>query len=206
MIGDAKITRSLHQCNDSETPYHLPMLGIGLMGGALLVYFGGMHAAELSAAAVLICFSAVISWRFSIGYKSAIDRAVESALVEARSEFERGGSAIALQGLEEVCTEVVPIWARQIETSRSQTETAIMDLSERFAGIVQKLEEAVRTSQNAAGGLSGNGGALAVFGESEKELTAVVDTIKWAQQNRNEMLEKLQGLNLQVVLSDMSLL
>src|ERR1700761_5338561 len=39
--------------------------------------------------------------------------------------------------------EALPIWARQIETSRSQTEAAVVSLSERFCGVVQRLDAAL---------------------------------------------------------------
>jgi methyl-accepting chemotaxis protein len=39
--------------------------------------------------------------------------------------------------------EVAPVWSRHIDSSREQMETAISELSLRFAGIVDKLGEAV---------------------------------------------------------------
>src|SRR5450830_1632753 len=36
-------------------------------------------------------------------------------------------------GLEAVCLEAIPIWSRQIESSRTETETAIIELTGRFS-------------------------------------------------------------------------
>ncbi|MEO6421870.1 MAG: methyl-accepting chemotaxis protein, partial [Candidatus Nitrotoga sp.] len=100
-------------------------------------------------------------------------------------------------GLEDICAEVVPIWSRQVETTRNQTETAITELVNRFVGINAKLEASVRASQSAAGDLAGNseGGALAVMTQSESSLTSVIDSIRDAQHSRNDMLQQVRSLN-----------
>ena len=48
-----------------------------------------------------------------------------------------------LAGQEKFSAEVVPVWTGHIESSREQMETAVAALSERFSGIVDKLDEAV---------------------------------------------------------------
>jgi len=42
--------------------------------------------------------------------------------------------------------QVVPVWKGHIESSREQMEVAINALSDRFGGIVDKLDEALRTA------------------------------------------------------------
>ena len=92
---------------------------------------------------------------------------------------------------------MVPIWSRQVETTRNQTETAVTDLANRFAGINAKLEASVSASQSAANELAGSaeGGALAVMTQSELSLTSVIDSLREAQHSRNDMLEQVRSLN-----------
>ena len=41
---------------------------------------------------------------------------------------------------------LLPIWSRQIETSRQQTEDAIVALTARFSAIVQRIDAALSAS------------------------------------------------------------
>ncbi|EOD54288.1 methyl-accepting chemotaxis protein [Aeromonas molluscorum] len=102
----------------------------------------------------------------------------------------------ALAGLEQVCEQAVPIWTKQIESSRQQSEGAMISLTERFVGISTKLEEAVAASHHAAGDLAGENsqGMAAVLTESQQQLNAVLASMHRAQQNRDDMLAEIKGL------------
>src|SRR5450830_1486122 len=67
-------------------------------------------------------------------------------------------------GLEAVCLEAIPIWSRQIESSRTETETAIIELTSRFSAIAEHLQQTVDSSQATAGDLADHdqGSALEV--------------------------------------------
>ncbi|WP_434631387.1 methyl-accepting chemotaxis protein [Pseudomonas sp. Z1-29] len=90
----------------------------------------------------------------------------------------------------------MPIWAKQVESSRQQTETAIVSLTSRFTGISSRLEETVQASQQAAGELagSGGGGAVQVLAQSEGELVKVIDSLKTTQASRDETLTQVRNL------------
>ena len=111
MNSDAKKTISIRRYNNnSDTAYHLPILGIGLLGTLLLVYFAGVHAADLAGATLLVIASAVMSWHLSRRHRKSLSRAIENAAAELRLEFERSASEEKTPDLEEICKEAVPIW------------------------------------------------------------------------------------------------
>jgi methyl-accepting chemotaxis protein len=172
-------------------------LGIGIAGASLLLIACGMGWANIVSAVVLIGISAAAGEWGVRRHRALLKLAVVQEMVNAKARFEIELANAVVGGLEEVCTEVVPIWSRQVETTRNQTETAIMDLANRFVGINAKLEASVRASQSAAGNLAGNaeGGALAVMTQSESSLTSVIDSIREAQHSRNDMLEQVRNLN-----------
>ena len=93
--------------------------------------------------------------------------------------------------------EVAPVWGGHIESSRQQMETAIADLSLRFAAIVDKLGETLQNaSLESAGGTAQGGTSLIdVFTRAEQELSAVIDAQKEAMSSMSVMLEKVQGLD-----------
>jgi len=172
-------------------------LGIGVVGASLLLMLGEMGWANIVSAVVLIGISAAAGEWGARRHRTLLKLAVAQEMANAKARFEIELENAVVGGLEEVCTEVVPIWSRQVETTRSQTETAIMDLANRFVGINAKLEASVRASQSAAGDLAGNaeGGALAVMSQSESSLTSVIDSLREAQHSRNDMLEQVRSLN-----------
>ncbi|MBA3057413.1 MAG: chemotaxis protein, partial [Rhodoferax sp.] len=92
--------------------------------------------------------------------------------------------------------QVAPVWSGHIESSRAQMESAISALSERFAGIVDKLDEAVHTANLETQNIdSGDNGLVAVFARSEQTLGAVITAQKTAMSSMVSMLEKVQGLD-----------
>ena len=88
--------------------------------------------------------------------------------------------------------DVAPVWSGQIEASRSQMEDAIAALSERFAGIVQKLGQMLSTS--GSGGGTSDASAAALYADSQEQLQAVVASLRDAMQSKAQMLDKVQGL------------
>jgi methyl-accepting chemotaxis protein len=81
----------------------------------------------------------------------------------------------------------VPIWVRNIETARRQTEDAIVSLSDRFAGIVQRLGAALGSGSQAAA-------ADADTKQSEQDLKHVVDALRAIAGSRDELVREIRGL------------
>jgi methyl-accepting chemotaxis protein len=84
---------------------------------------------------------------------------------------------------------LLPIWSRQIETSRKQTEEAIVALSERFSAIVQRIDVALSASSG-----SQQPEAAAEAQRSRADLTLVVDALKAIQLSRNQLVEQIRLL------------
>ncbi|WP_438811692.1 methyl-accepting chemotaxis protein [Pseudomonas poae] len=90
----------------------------------------------------------------------------------------------------------MPIWAKQVESSRQQTEDAIVSLANRFTGISARLQDTVQASQQAAGELDGHAadGALKVLASSDSELSQVIDSLKATQTSRDQTLTQVRSL------------
>jgi methyl-accepting chemotaxis protein len=84
----------------------------------------------------------------------------------------------------------VPIWARQIETARRQTEDAIVALTARFAGTVNRLDKMLG-SQDRQGTAHQ---AKEATRENESDLTLVVDALKAIQKSRDELATEIRTL------------
>jgi len=92
--------------------------------------------------------------------------------------------------------QVVPVWKGHIESSREQMESAINSLSDRFGGIVDKLDEALRTAALETTAIDDqDNGMLALFSRSEQELGAILEAQKASAASMQRMIEKVQGLD-----------
>jgi methyl-accepting chemotaxis protein len=92
-------------------------------------------------------------------------------------------------------SQVAPVWAGHIETSRSQMEQAISALTARFCSIVERLEGTVQTAAQGTDSVEDHGnGLVAVFARSEQELAQVLASQAATMRSMNTMLEKVEGL------------
>ncbi|AFL75932.1 methyl-accepting chemotaxis protein [Thiocystis violascens] len=116
---------------------------------------------------------------------------------QAKSLAERPPPPAAVEGLDDLCVQVLPIWCRQVETARSQTEEAITRLAERFAGLHARLETAMNVSHQTAGDLvgEGTGSLLAMLSDSRRELDQVVVALRAAAKAKEALLTQIQDLS-----------
>lgn len=102
----------------------------------------------------------------------------------------------AADGLDELCSQVLPIWNRQIETARSQTETSLVDLATCFGDIHQRLDAALGLYRNSTGGLSdGSGGeqdVTAMLEKGQDDLRSMLSSLRAGIQAKQEMLDRIR--------------
>ncbi|WP_296953277.1 methyl-accepting chemotaxis protein [uncultured Massilia sp.] len=88
--------------------------------------------------------------------------------------------------------QVAEVWTSHIDASRTQMETAVVALVERFSSIVTRLEQALAAS--GAARRQEGGSIVDVFAASEKELRALLDMLADAAASKQQMLQKIEGL------------
>lgn len=155
--------------------------GLGAAAAGALIVLGGTGVIVLAMAVALAAAGIYTSVAIRRQCAAAAMAQEESRSIDA--------------GWEKVYGRALPIWTRQIDSGRTQTEEAITSLAGRFAGLVQKLEAAVSASQQAAGNLGGEGGGLlALLAESERELNAIISSLKAALAARDAMVGQIAGL------------
>lgn len=162
----------------SRWPALYPLL-IALFGGVSLLWGTHGHWAAWPVAMVLLGTGALASRHTA-----------------QRLRERTGGLAEYMETRQRFSEAVAPVWTGQIEVSRQQMESAISSLSQRFSGIVDKLDHAVRTTSTTTASIDDRElGLLAVFARSEQELGVVVSNLEAAMNSKTEMLHKVQNLN-----------
>ncbi|RMS77864.1 Methyl-accepting chemotaxis protein [Pseudomonas savastanoi] len=156
----------------------------------------GTSTTNLLACAALLAIGLVACALAARTQQNDVRRAVAQALDHHQAHNAQTSAMASHAQLNEVFLGAMPIWAKQVESSRQQTETAIVELSSRFMGISERLQETVQASQHAAGELDGQNadGALKVLSQSDSELSQVIDSLKATQASRDQTLSQVRSL------------
>ena len=166
-----------------------PMI-LGLAGALAVLVIGGLSWSAASLAFVLAVAGLVAGRRMN---------AAHGALLESFDHY--------LAGQQYFSEQVVPVWSGHLQSSQEQMERAIAALTERFCGILDKLDAAVLASSLETDNIEdGDQGIGAVFARSEQQLGAVIARCeqqlgaviaeqKAAVGGTVSMLEQVQGLD-----------
>jgi methyl-accepting chemotaxis protein len=158
-------------CPEPILPHLLPAAS-GLFAALALPLLAGPGAAALTCAAV---FAALGAWSSRASLRRAREhRQAVLGFIEQNRDF---------------ASQLAPVWRGQLDSSRSQTESAINALAERFAGIVQRLDATL--GQHAD---SGDAGLAQRFEQTQQELREVVATLHQTLQGKAAMLQQVQQL------------
>ncbi|WP_148610785.1 methyl-accepting chemotaxis protein [Aeromonas sobria] len=177
-----------------NTPLWEPVCWICCIGLALLSCLLLQLADALSPLYLLI--NVLVAIAAALWASSHFHRHWQRNSAEREEPATTNTLARSIVGLEQVCEKALPIWSQQIENSRQQTEAAMIDLTQRFSGLANKLEEAVNASHLAAGELgdANSRGMAGVLSESQQQLNEVVAILHSAQANRDAMLAEIKSL------------
>jgi len=155
--------------------------GAGILALLLAPAIPKVPALALAAIVALVSIAAAWwAWRHCQASQRLLENAVRARCVD---------------GLDQLCRGVLPIWSGQVEIARSQTESAINDLAMRFGNLSQRLETAVSSSQN-TGGTAANGGqdVVALLKNSETDLNSIISSLRSALKEKESLLHEVHAL------------
>ena len=136
---------------------------------------------------VLAAFAAAAWLPLRVKPDTAVESTQNTPLRQV-SSASSGDSSIALAHAS------LPIWRRQIESSRAQTEQSINALAERFSGLVEQLESSANTSlASTAGGEHRT--LTTLLSRSEQRLAELVGVLTQAQTSRDDVIREVQSLS-----------
>jgi methyl-accepting chemotaxis protein len=102
-----------------------------------------------------------------------------------------------------LCRDALPIFAKQIENARQQSEDAILALSTRFRGIVSSLDSAMAASQKGSG--DGGSDLRSAMDDGKQQLLKVIDTLTAVRDSHAAVITEIRSLTVYTVeLADMA--
>lgn len=100
-------------------------------------------------------------------------------------------------GLDNLNREVLPVWNRQIDSARQQSEIAVKDMARQFGGISRRLNEAVQASAsyaNEGASNTDNQDDAATGMISHDDLEEMLETLREAIDVKSVLLDKINQL------------
>jgi methyl-accepting chemotaxis protein len=96
---------------------------------------------------------------------------------------------------QELISELLPLWQRQTDLAKFQMEQSITELVNLFSEIHGRLQASVTSAQETARGMSGEQGLSGVMDFANAELGELVQTLRNAIQQRDELLHEISSLS-----------
>jgi methyl-accepting chemotaxis protein len=166
------------------------MLGFAFAGGGtwaivLAATFGGLS----------VLFGTFALRRLEHSIAVTIRTAAEQAAARARTELD---SERAASGLEPLASEVLPLWAKHVESARGHAQEAILGLAQSFSAMIKRIEgaiEASRTTAESLGGAASETGLVSALDQWRKDLSAIVGGLEATVHAKGVMLERISRLS-----------
>ena len=158
---------------------------VGIAGAAMVIGVAGFTLAGAAMAAILVAMGAGVGARL----RAVGCREMQSAGEAAGRQF---AVANRLSALQDICVRTMPVWAKQLHTSRVEGDQAVAALSSLFSGTVRRLSKAVAASRSAVSELSVGGGVHATIDRSDEDLRGVAETLRRLQVSKQAILDEVK--------------
>ncbi|GHG63425.1 methyl-accepting chemotaxis protein [Alishewanella longhuensis] len=139
---------------------------------------------------LLLC-SALYGWWLRRTFLLRL-QALQRQMIEQRDAHQQ-----TLNPYQQACMDVgallLPVWQQQIESARQQTEQAITTLAQQFTNLSLNVGHSMTMSTQVADSLQGGLGNT--FSQVEVDLETVVSSLKKALQDRDGLLNQIDGLD-----------
>ena len=121
---------------------------------------------------------------------SSQSKAIELTYQEALRIGQAQEAKRHVDGLDDLCRSLSPVWSQQIEAARQHTETAIESLSTRFNHLAQRISTVISTDNQ-----SDDQSLLNLLASSEHELEDIVSQLRQALSSKETLLAEVVSLS-----------
>ena len=125
-----------------------------------------------------------------------ISLAYQQNLLEAeKSSSTNKQDNIHIEQYLDLAHQIIEVWAGQTSLARGQGDDNINQLATNFAQIKDQLAEAIQTSQETTGDMSGESGLTNIISQSEQSLNTIIQSLHDAMVGRDQILSEINNLS-----------
>jgi len=173
------------------------VVALVLVGAIAALYGIGFSLLGFICCAVLMALGVYGSWVIKRAGRTHTGLLNHAAQTVEHYEAEVKRLHAAVDSLDTLFAQVAPVWSRQIGTSRKQTEEGIVELTQRFSAMVERLEQVINVSKSGTEELGDGEGMIALFSKSQESLQSVIGSLNTTLEHEDQMLEQVRSLAVQ---------
>lgn len=125
-----------------------------------------------------------LQWQIQSAAETRLDKDIDISVEKEPSQTD--------VAVDELARVMMPIWATQVESARSQSETAVNELVARFGGLAYEVGQSSDVAHRVVSSLED--GIDSVFGRADTGLQTVVETLEAVLKERDGLLRQINGL------------
>lgn len=125
-----------------------------------------------------------VQWQIQSAAETRLDKDIDISVEKEPSQTD--------VAVDELARVMMPIWATQVESARSQSETAVNELVARFGGLAYEVGQSSDVAHRVVSSLED--GIDSVFGRADTGLQTVVETLEAVLKERDGLLRQINGL------------
>lgn len=168
----------------------LPVYLLGILGALAVIWLGGLNLFPMLASVLFLVASQIAVSMISSRHRATLRVAMQAAQEKfSAASSERESSSVI--GLEDLCSNVLPVWSRQIEMARTHTEEETINLANRFASLSQGLEKAINLSHGDSEGQT----LVDLLKSCHQELNSVIASMQAALDGKQALLHEVEALS-----------
>jgi methyl-accepting chemotaxis protein len=160
-----------------------------------VAFYSPLSFAVKSLIIVFVLVSAVVSFLQVRKFTRHIQDYESQAITSRRQYSQLLQLKEVANNYQQLIRELLPLWQRQTDLAKSQMEQSITELVNRFSEIHERLQSSVSSAQATANGMSGKQGLSGVIEFANVELGQLVQTLRNAIHQRDELLGEIAGLS-----------
>lgn len=168
----------------------LPIYLFGIANAVAVMVIGGLDYITLPLAASFLVMAQVAASWVNKKHRTELKSAVQAEYDRVSVEFSDKKSK-RINGLDDLCVEVLPVWYRQIDMARTHTEESTINLANRFSNLSQGLDKAINLSH----GDSEGQGLVELLKGCHQELNSVVSSMQSALDGKQVLLREVESLS-----------
>jgi methyl-accepting chemotaxis protein len=188
-IGQDGYTVTLPLESSLRTKAIVPIVVLAFAVVACIPAMDKFSRSSIELASLLVLLGCILAFLFNSHWQMILERSQRAMQHEMELKFSDSKSH-DINGLDQLCCGVLPVWSGQIELGRMHTEDSITALANRFSNINERITTTLQSSQGEAGHR-----LIEVLRENDAELGTIIATLRSALAMKESMLSEVTSLS-----------
>ena len=171
-------------------------LNISFIIVTISVLLALLDSGQSTLLAIILGITVIAAGYACFYFQRNISLAYQQKLLQAeKSSTTSKQDNIHIEQYLDLAHQIIEVWAGQTSLARGQGDDNINQLATNFSQIKDQLAEAIITSQETSGDMSGESGLTHIISQSEQSLNTIIQSLHEAMVGRDQILSEINNLS-----------